>query len=216
MASMIGVDQYLSEGIDFLFNSVVGRGDEIKYHEEEKKLRAHLENSNDIFTSSYKRNIVNIFLALSEKEEVKISFFHLYFFAKYFPHYLDVNLDGNFMLSVNEFSLEDLVKKLEDEDNKFEFINFFYQVINHIDNHKLEMSTYTKIKELFSDQIQQLEKNANLKKRSTPKIVVRKNSEIKEKKIYKRLIQKKQPEADKKFDKLIHENKSIDLDKKIK
>jgi len=33
---MLGIDEYLPEGIDYLFNSVVGRGGEILSHDEEK------------------------------------------------------------------------------------------------------------------------------------------------------------------------------------
>jgi len=215
MSSMIGMDEYLPEGIDYLFNSVVGQGDEILSHEEEKKLRKHLENSNDIFTRGYKRNVVNIFLSLKENDEVKISFFHLYFFAKYFPHYLDVNMDGNFILAVDSFTVEMMVERLENKEDKFDFKTFFYFVINHIDSHKLEMSTYTKIKELFSQQIFEQEKNSKMKKKVSPKLVMRKNSESREKKIFKRIIQKKPSENQIQSDRLIEEKKSTILDENV-
>lgn len=150
MSKILGINEYIFEGIDFLFNSVVGRGNEIAYDEAEKKLRKRLERSNEVLTRGLKRNIVEIFLSIKEVNSIEISFFHLYFFANYFPHYIDVNLDGNFIFTVDELTLEDIIERMESKENKIEFVTFFYSTIFHIDSHKLEMSTYSKIKELFS------------------------------------------------------------------
>jgi len=82
-----------------------------------------------------------------------IFFYHLKKTTRLKSHFLDVNMEGNFILAVDSFFVEKIVERLENKDDKFDFKSFFYFVISHVDSHKLEMSTYTKIKELFSNQI---------------------------------------------------------------
>ena len=154
MSRMLGVDAYVYYGIDVLFTCITGKNKEQKYLDQEKVIYQYLEKNNESLTLSYKRNIVNLYFMLKENKPVKTSNFHIYFFAKYFPQFLDLSLKGEYIIDVDNFTKDDIVDSLENPSDKFSFSEFFLMVVRRVDAHQLEMSKYMKIKQIFSSQIE--------------------------------------------------------------
>lgn len=189
-SELLGIDKYVYVDAGFLIHEIVDDTDSMNFDIDEKKLREFIQRNNEDLTLHFKKNIVNLYLCVNNGEATYVSPIHLFFFAHYFPTKIDANLEGSFLLKTNEFTVDDIVKKAEDKNDKFVFQKFFFQVIGLINDEEITISNFVKIKEVFGKNISTMVEGMPFQKMITPKIVLRKNNTVK-KPIKKVLLAKK-------------------------
>ena len=139
-----------------MIDEIVDDIQSVNFQDDEKSIRDFIKKNNDGLTHHFKKNIVNLYLHVDAGEKVYISPFHILFFAQYFPYQIDFNMDGNLLLKTNEFTVDNIVQKLEDPYNKFSFEQFFFYVVNTINKEVVTINQFMKIKEIFGGRISKI------------------------------------------------------------
>ena len=186
-SELLGVDRYVHVDVGFFIRDIVSNNDALNFETDERNLKAFIKRNNEDLTHFFKKNIVDLYLFINAGESRYISLFHIFFFAHYFPNKIDFNLEGKILLKTNEFSVENMVEKLEDENDKFSFDKFFFMVIRLINEEEVTISNFVKIKEVFGKNISNMIDGLETQKMITPKIILMKSEVEKEPKkiVYK-------------------------------
>lgn len=185
IGSLIGSEIYVYQDIDFLFDFLIEKGSENELEEDEKKLRKYIHKNEKGMAQVFKKNIAEIYLRIDDRKHAQVNIFELVWYAYNFPHMIDLNLDGNYIIDTRQIEMQDIVNIFENPENRFNFEEYFYFVIGLINSHELDMKTYMKIKEIFSEQIINYLNAIELKQKKEVKVNIDKDNEQKTKEIYK-------------------------------